>query len=134
MLPSHPHVAGLLALDIHRFMEVEAHEGAEGRSHISFPVTQKMLTPGNALHAGFVYTACDFASYLALLSLLPEDTRAVTHDLHVSVMRTAGPGERVDVRGHVVRLGRTLAFINAEASCGDRLLATARVTKSILSG
>jgi uncharacterized protein (TIGR00369 family) len=132
MLTTHPHFAALAAFELHRFMGIEFHLAHDGRCHLSFAVTQKMLTPAPALHAGFYYTACDLAAYAALLSELKHTEGAVTHDLHVSVMRSAGPGERVDVHAEVVKLGRTLAFLDARAICGDKLVATARVTKSLL--
>jgi len=119
MLLSHPHFAGLSAFPLHR-------------SHLAFEVGPDMLTPAPALHAGYLYAASDLASYVALLSLLTHDESAVTHDLHVSVMSSARAGDRVDIRAEVVRRGRTLAFMDVRASCGDRLLSTARVTKSMM--
>jgi len=132
MLLSHPHFAGLSAFPLHRQMGLEYRSAADGRSHLAFEVGPDMLTPAPALHAGYLYAASDLASYVALLSLLTHDESAVTHDLHVSVMSSARAGDRVDIRAEVVRRGRTLAFMDVRASCGDRLLSTARVTKSMM--
>lgn len=132
MLPNHPHFAPLAAQQLHRDMAIAFHTGENGRSHISFIVSQQMLTPAPALHAGFVYTGCDLASYVALMSVLKDTESAVTHDLHISLMRTAFAGERVEITAEVVKRGRTLAFLDAKAMCGERLLATARITKSLL--
>lgn len=133
MLLSHPHFAGLSAFPLHRQMGIVYHLAEGGRSHLSFTVAPEMLTPAPALHAGYLYSASDWASYVALLSLLGHDESAVTHDMHVSVMSSAQAGATVDVRAEVVRKGLTLAFIDVRASNGDRLLSTARVTKSMLA-
>lgn len=132
MLPTHPHFAPLAALQLHRDMAIEFHEGVNGRSRISFIVTDQMLTPAPALHAGYVYAACDLASYVALMSVLNDSESAVTHDLHISLMRTAFAGERVEITAEIVKRGRTLVFLDAKAMCGERLLATARITKSLM--
>jgi uncharacterized protein (TIGR00369 family) len=131
MITDHPHLAALMQFGLHRDMGMQFHLAHEGRSHVSFTVTPAMLTMAPALHAGYLYTACDLASYAALTSLLRHDEAAVTHDLHVSVMRSAIGGERVDIHAEVVKRGRTLAFLDARAMSGERLLATARITKSL---
>lgn len=131
MISDHPHLPALLAFGLHRDMGVEMRRAHDGRAHLSFPVTPAMLTPAPALHAGYLYAACDLCSYAALLSLLDHGEAAVTHDMHVSVMRSGGPGDTVDIHAEVVKRGRTLAFIDARAMAGDRLLATARITKSL---
>jgi uncharacterized protein (TIGR00369 family) len=132
LLTDHPHLAALREHALHRMMGVQFRTAQGGKAHLSFVVAPEMIVPAGALHAGYVYTARDLASYAALMSELDHDVGAVTHDLHVSVMRTAGAGEMVDVHAEIVRRGRTLAFLDARAVCGDRLLATARVTKSLI--
>ncbi len=132
MTPHHPHFAQLFDLELHRFIGVEFHDASDGRAHLSFLVRDSMLTPGSSLHAGYLYTVCDFAAYVALMGQLAADEGAVTHDLHVSLMRAARPGERVDVCADVVRRGRTIAFLDVQAFCGDRLIASARATKSLV--
>lgn len=128
----HPHFAQLADLELHRFIGVEYHDASEGKAHVSFTVRESMLTPGSSLHAGYLYTVCDLAAYVALMTELKSGEGAVTHDLHVSVMRAAQPGERVDIRAEVVRRGRSIAFVDARAFAGDRLLASAHATKSLV--
>lgn len=134
MLTDHPFLAAMQAFDLHISMGIEWHEADAGRSRISFAVSPRMMTPSSSLHAGFLYTACDAAAAIALMSELPHEQSAVTHDIHVSVMRSAGPDDRVYVLAEIVKRGRQLAFLDARCLVGDRLLATARVTKSILYG
>ena len=82
-------------------------------------------------HGGALYALLDAVCMLALLPALPAGQHAVTHDLHVSMMRTVRPGARCDLEGQVVRIGRTLAFIEGVARVDGQVVASARVTKSL---
>lgn len=126
-------LAAVRALPLHRDLGVTGIESADGAATLHFTVNSYAVNPAGALHGGVLYTLCDVAAYSALLSQLPMDREAVTHDLHVSVMRAAGEGEAVVVSARVRRLGRSIAFIDVEAHAGERLLATARATKSLIS-
>lgn len=85
------------------------------------------------LHGGALYALLDATCLLALGPLLGKTENAVTHDLHVSVMRTAPVDAKVVLSGRVVRRGRQLAFLEARAECDGKLIAAARVTKSIVA-
>ncbi|WP_043764982.1 PaaI family thioesterase [Algiphilus aromaticivorans] len=126
-------LAAVRALQLHRDLGVTGIEAADGAATLCFTVNPYAVNPAGALHGGVLYTLCDVAAYSALLSQLPMDREAVTHDLHVSVMRAASEGEKVAIEAHVRRLGRSIAFIDVEARAGERLLATARVTKSLVN-
>lgn len=126
-------LAALRALPLHQDLGVTSIEAADDSAMLHFTVNSYTVNPAGALHGGGLYTLCDVAAYAALLPQLPMDREAVTHDLHVSVMRAAGEGEKVAVEAHVRRLGRSIAFIDVEARAGERLLATARVTKTLIS-
>jgi len=117
---------------LHRAMGVERIEAANGRSRIEIDVGPGMVNAAGMFLGGNVYTICDMACYAALLSELPEGENAVTHDIHVSLMRGAKAGDRVVFSGRVIRRGRSIAFLEAEARVGDDVVARATVTKSIL--
>ena len=116
----------------HRAMGVERIEAADGRSRVEIDVAGDMVNAAGMFLGGNVYTICDMACYAALLSELPEGHNAVTHDIHVSLMRGARAGDRVVFTGRVIRRGRSVAFMEAEAHVGDEVMARATVTKSIL--
>jgi acyl-coenzyme A thioesterase PaaI-like protein len=63
---------------------------------------------------------------------LSDDEHAVTHDLSVSLLRPVAADKRVDVRGTVLRRGRAVAFIRAEATVDGEVVAAAQVTKSVV--
>jgi uncharacterized protein (TIGR00369 family) len=89
-------------------------------------------TRATTLHGSVVTTLLDVASYLALLPHLAAGEHAVTQDLSASLLRAAAADSRVEVRGTVLRRGRTLAFLRAEATVDGALVATGQVTKSIV--
>lgn len=117
---------------LHRAMGVERIAAAEGQASTEILVGPDLVNPAGMFHGGVVYTVCDMVCFAALLSRLQPGETAATHDIHVSVMKAARLGERVLFTGRVLKHGRTLAFMEAEAHCGDTLLARATVTKSIL--
>jgi len=66
------------------------------------------------------------------LSVLKPNEEAVTHDIHISVLRPGKLNDKVLYQSKLVKRGRTLCFIDVEASIDGKLIATARVTKSIV--
>lgn len=117
---------------LHRMMGVTAIEASDGQASLEVEVTAERVNAAGMFHGGLVYTLCDMACYAALLTRLQDGENAATHDLHVSLLRAARLGERVRFTGRVLRQGRNLAFMDAEAWSGGQLLARATVTKSIL--
>lgn len=101
------------------------------RSH--FQCTPELATFGGQLHGGALTALCEIAGFLALVPLLSDEQHAVTHDLHISLMRAVPAGARCDLNAAVARLGKTLAFINVNATVDGQLVASARITKSIIA-
>ncbi len=119
-------------LPLHRYLGVTRLTSDEGTGTLAFEVGEHTVNPAGVLHGGVVYALCDVCAYAGLLSLLKPDQEAVTHDLHVSVMRPAQYGDTVVITSRPVRLGRRIGFFEVTAAVDDTLIATARVTKSIL--
>lgn len=124
-------VTDVLAMPLNVYIGL-AWNGTEGSvARTSFVVRHEHLALGS-LHAAMLYAAMEATCLFALLPALGKNNRAVTHDFHASVMRTVGLGETCEIDSRVVKHGRTLAFIDANAKVADKLVATARVTKSIV--
>jgi len=117
---------------LHQAMGVTHIFALDGEAQMDVVVSDSTTNPAGAFHGGVVYTLCDTACYAALLSVLNEGENAVTHDIHVSMLRAARLGDRVQFSARVLKHGRSVAFMEAEARSGDQLLARATVTKSIL--
>ncbi len=126
-------VAGVLAIPLHRFLGIELLDPADPPAGIWFPVAESSQNQVGLLHGGVVTALLDVASFLALMPLLGEAEHAVTHDMSVSLLRPVGAGSRVEVSAQVLRRGRAVAFMRAEARVDDRLVAAAQVTKTVIA-
>lgn len=117
---------------LHQHLGIRTIESEGGVGAFSIQVNEHTLNPGGMFHGGVLYLLCDVCAYAGLLSLMDDQTEAVTHDIQVSVMRPAKFGDRIDFRSRVIRRGRRLCFIEVEATVGGDVLGTAKVTKSML--
>lgn len=124
----------LLDHPLHRQLGVHALRSQDGAGHLAIVVSELSSSPAGGLHGGVVYLLCDVCAMVGLLSRLPPGAHAVTHDIQVSVMRSAALGERVGFDSRIVQLGRRLCFCEVVVRSGERTLATAKVTKSLLQG
>lgn len=117
----------------HHYLGLQKLEAETGHGRLQLVIEEQLINPAGALHGGVLYSVLDVVSYLALLSQLEAKQEAVTHDIHVSVMRAAKLGQQLNFSATLEKLGKRLAFIEAKARCGEQLIASARVTKSIIS-
>ncbi len=104
----------------------------DGVARAHFVATPATLAFGG-VHGGVLYALTDAVCMLALLPALDASQHAVTHDLYVSVMRPVPTGAVCCLSARVLRLGRTLAFLEATAEVEGRIVASGRVTKSIVA-
>ena len=96
-------------------------------------VTDAVANPNQILHGGVMYLLCDVCAYSGLLSLLNDAEEAVTHDIHVSVLSSAFKGDVIKFSSETIKKGRSVCFMKVEAKVKDKIIATATVTKSIIS-
>ena len=120
-------------LPLHQQLGMTEINSDAGCGDLRFAVGQNQLNPAGMLHGGVLYTLCDVCAYAGLLSVLDDQSEAVTHDLHVSVMGAMAAGATGRIRSRVVRMGRRVVFIDAEVMSEDRIIATARITKSLIA-
>ena len=125
-------VQAVLDIPLHRFLGMRLRNAADPPAGVWFPVDAPAQNQAQVLHGGVVYTLLDVAGFLALLPSLGDGEHAVTHDLSVSLLRPVGAGSRVDETGSVLRRGRAVAFLRAEASVDGVVVAAAQVTKSVV--
>ena len=125
-------VEAVLDIPLNRFLGVRLRDPADPAAGLWFPVGPSAQNQARVLHGGVVTTLLDTASYLALLPRLSDTEHAVTHDQTVSLLRPVAADARVDVTATVLRRGRAVAFMRAEAVVDGELVATAQVTKSVV--
>ncbi len=119
-------------LPLHISLGVQDIKSEDGRGTLVAMAHQGSLNPAGLYHGGIIYMLCDVCAYSGLLSALSDEEDAVTHDIHVSVLRPVKAESEVMYQSSIVKRGRTLCFIDVEASSNGKLIATARVTKSII--
>lgn len=125
-------VQGVLDIALHRFLGVALLDPADPARGITFPVGDAALNNAGVLHGGIVTALLDVACYLALLPDLMREENAVTHDVTASLMRAVPRGAQVQVRGSVVRRGRSIVFMRAEATVDAAMVAAGQVTKTVI--
>ena len=123
----------MLEIPLNRFLGMRLRDAADPAAGIWFPVGPSAQNQAGVLHGGVVTTLLDTACYLALLPHLSDEEHAVTHDLTVSLLRPVSADQRVDVVGSVLRRGRAVAFLRAEALVDGQVVAAAQVTKSVVA-
>ena len=126
-------LAPLIDHPLPRLLGLEACRSHDGEGHLAITVSAINSSPAGGLHGGVVYLLSDVCAMVGLMSRLPADQHAVTHDIQVSVMRSAGPGDRVSFDSRITHLGRRLCFCEVVVQSGGKTLASARVTKSLVA-
>lgn len=122
----------LKELPLHKFLGITEINAGSGRAELTVTVNDSMANMANLMHGGIIYTLCDACAYAALSSVLDSNADALTHDIQVSVMRSAKLGEKVVFSAEVVKLGKRVCFMAVKAFANDKLIATSTVTKSII--
>ena len=125
-------VQDVLDIALHRFLGVELIDVDDPSAGIAFDVGPASQNQVDLLHGGVICALLDVASYLALAAQLAPDEHAVTHDVSVQLLRPVPTGSRVSLAGTVLRRGRAVAFLRAEARVDERVVAAAQVTKTLV--
>jgi len=128
-----PRQRAVLDIPLNRHLGIVYDGCVDGVDMSHFQSTPELATFDGQLHGGALSVLFEVAAFLALVPLLQESQHAVTHDLHVSLMRPVPTGVRCDLEARVVRSGRTLAFIEVSAYVDSKQVASARITKSIIA-
>ena len=132
MPPLDPHVESRLRESLGRqsFMTrlgVDLTHLAPGAVHLAFAVRDDLLQQHGAVHAGVLASVMDSAAGYAAFTLMPTGSDVVSVEFKVNLLEPAR-GERIEARARVVRSGRTLSAVDAEAWAqgedGERLVAT----------
>ncbi len=113
---------------------VEMEELREGYARLSIVLETRHTNPNGVMHGGVITTMMDSALGAALGALRGEEASRSPHatvEMNASFLAGARPGDRIVVEGRVLRLGKTIAFGEAEARRGDELIAKGRLTFAI---
>ena len=110
---------------------------APGEVDIELPVRDDLLQQHGNVHAGALASVLDSAAGYAAFTLMPAGSGVVSVEFKVNLLEPAR-GERIEARARVVRAGRTLTSVAAEAwaitASGERLVATFSGTMMCMVG
>ena len=115
-----------------RFVNLKISEREPGYSTLEMESSENVMNATGFVHGGVIYAMLDVAAYVALLPLMNDDQNAVTHDIFVNVIRPSPKDRTIIFKGIVRKVGKRLAFCDSEAYCDGELVATGRITKSII--
>ncbi|MGH8992038.1 MAG: PaaI family thioesterase, partial [Acidimicrobiia bacterium] len=91
----------------------------EGWAEATWTPTPDACNPAGTVQAGVQAVLLDAAMNFALLAALDRGDRVATLEMKVSNLRAAPGGERLDVRGETVRVGRRVGFVQAWLRTAD---------------
>jgi uncharacterized protein (TIGR00369 family) len=123
---------GLLDIPLHAFLGLAFLDPGDPSQGVTMTVGDASVNNVDVLHGGIHVSLLDVACYLALLPHLGAGENALTHDCAAQLMRGVPRGGVVEVRGELLRRGRTLAFLRAEVRHEGRVVAAGQVTKSVV--
>ncbi len=112
-------------------------ERSEGYGRLSLVIEQRHTNPHGMAHGGVATTLMDSAAAMALSGLKRARGRAAaahaTVEMNASLIAPARPGDELVVEGRVLRMGRSVAFVEAEVRrrSDDELIAKGRFTFAI---
>lgn len=101
-----------------RTIEARLERVEPGGVEIHVPYSANLTQQHGFMHAAVVTAALDTACGCAALSLMPADAEVLTAELKVNLLAPAS-GEQLQVRGAVVRPGRTLTVCHGDAFMAD---------------
>ena len=126
-------VADVLSAPAHVAQGLNAVAVGAGEATLEFVAGPASLAPTGAVHGGILTMLMDPAALCALLPILPDGAHAVTADMYVQHMRPARPGATLRIVARVLRMGRSLAFCEADVMDGETRCSTARITKAVVA-
>ncbi len=105
-----------------------------GTIEVGFTADQRFTNPGGTVQGGFLAAMLDDTQGPALFGHTHGEAYAPTIDFNISFLKEARPGEFV-AKGRVVRLGKTIAFTEAELfdAAGD-MVARATFSNRVMRG
>lgn len=87
---------------------------APGEVDLELPFRADLTQQHGFIHAGILATVLDSACGYAAFTLMPADAGVLSIEFKVNLLAPA-EGERILVRGRVVRAGRTISVCTADA-------------------
>lgn len=85
-----------------------------GKSKLKMKVVEKLLNHGGIAHGGVIASFCDCVLAEAIHNKLPKNKWCVTVEISIDFMEPANRNEILIGEGKLVRMGKTLAFVEGK--------------------
>lgn len=111
-----------------RLLGIELVSAARGEATLALETREELMRMSGIMHGGALASLLDTAAAFAAISLEESSERTVTIDLNMHFLRPVSAG-RVEARARVLREGRRVLIITAEATDPTgKLIAVATTT------
>jgi uncharacterized protein (TIGR00369 family) len=112
-------------------LKIQTEELGEGSARLSLPIEPHLTNSLGTAHGGVIMSLLDVALCTAARTLHPDSMGVITIDLSASFIGGAS-GARLFADARVLKDGRSMSFVEAEAKNGDgslvaKAIATVRV-------
>jgi uncharacterized protein (TIGR00369 family) len=112
-------------------LRIQTEELGEGSARLSLPIEPHLANSLGTAHGGVIMSLLDVALCTAARTLHPDSMGVITIDLSASFIGGAS-GARLFADARVLKDGRSMSFVEAEAKNGDgslvaKAIATVRV-------
>jgi uncharacterized protein (TIGR00369 family) len=112
-------------------LRILTEELGPGTARLSLPVEKHLTNSLGTVHGGVIMSLLDVALCTAARTLHPESIGVITIDLSTSFI-SGGTGEKLFADARVLKDGRSMSFVEAEAKNADgaivaKAIATVRV-------
>ncbi|HZP28691.1 MAG TPA: PaaI family thioesterase [Acidimicrobiia bacterium] len=104
----------------------------EGWAEAEWVPTELACNPAGIVHGGVYGVVHDAAMNFAVNSALESGDRSTTLDVQYQTMRSAQAGDRLRVRGDVVRVARQVAYVRAAVRNADGELVSEATSTCLL--
>lgn len=104
---------------------------APGECTAEIEVNENLFHPGGIVHGGVAFSLADSSMAMALIADLGRGENCSTIEMKISYMKAVVEGRMVS-KGRIIRKGQRIAFMEAQVTRGEDLVATATATFAIL--
>lgn len=105
---------------------VHVREADDGRPILGIRAEDRHVNHRGTIQGGMLSTFADFALGRAIEFDAPDDHDRATVSLTVDYLKPAAPGDWIESKTSVDRVGRTLAFADCTLTVGERKIVRAR--------
>jgi acyl-CoA thioesterase len=111
-----------------RLLDMHIDKAQDGEGAVSIRVDARLYHPQQIVHGGVIFTLADTAMAMALMSVLPPDTRTSTIEAKINFLLPVRTGE-LSADATIIHRGRSTAVLEATVhnTNGNERKAIARV-------